>query len=135
MTVAEFDPDSIFIDEGLNVEYLEGDEELSWLNMELKTNFDYIDLVDMNLIVEEKKVEKIEKIEKIDVEPEKRKVTETRQQKIDRYLYKKKRRCWNRTKGYVIRQEFANARPRYKGRFLPVATEKFVPVSQLKKQV
>ena len=120
-----FDPDSIFIDEGLNVEYLEGDEELSWLNMELEMNFDYIDLVDMNLIVGEK--EKVEKIEKIDVEDKvvedevvvkQRKVTETRQQKIDRYLYKKKRRCWNGTKGYVIRQEFANSRARYKGRFI-----------------
>lgn len=59
------------------------------------------------------------------------KYSETRQDKIDRYLYKKKRRCWNRGQRYEIRQRFANSRPRYKGRFLPVVSKKFVPVSQL----
>ena len=111
-------------DELSSIEYLD-EEKLSWKWME----FDYIDLIDMNLIhqidsgseteiqmneIFEKEEEEI--IEVVDLD----KSVETRQQKIERYLYKRKRRCWNRKKRYEVRQSFANARPRHKGRFIPL---------------
>ena len=113
-------------DEELNIDYSEGKEELEWLNMEMEEfdnfdmdEFDYIDFVDMNLIDQTENIENTENTE--NTETEENKSGETRQQKIDRYMYKRTRRCWNSTKGYEIRSRFANSRPRHKGRFLPVA--------------
>ncbi|CAN0060753.1 unnamed protein product, partial [Scytosiphon promiscuus] len=56
-----------------------------------------------------------------------------RRQKVARYLEKKKRRRSTKACSYQSRQRVANARPRHKGRFLPLESE-FVPVAELRRR-
>lgn len=56
-----------------------------------------------------------------------------RRQKVARYLEKKKRRVWSKVAPYKSRQRVANARPRHKGRFLPVESD-FVPIVELQRR-
>ena len=45
--------------------------------------------------------------------------SESREEKIQRYLSKRKRRCWGDNQvTFKSRKKFANKRPRYKGRFV-----------------
>ncbi|CAM9879091.1 unnamed protein product [Hapterophycus canaliculatus] len=56
-----------------------------------------------------------------------------RRQKVERYLEKRKRRRWSKVSSYQSRQRVANARPRHKGRFLPLESE-FVPIAELQRR-
>ena len=56
-----------------------------------------------------------------------------RKQKVEKYLKKKKRRCYKSKILYKQRKSFAETRPRFKGRFLPIATDEFVSVKDLKR--
>lgn len=57
-----------------------------------------------------------------------------RKQKVARYLAKRRRRKWTRAScSYESRQRVANARPRHKGRFMPLASE-FVPIAELQRR-
>lgn len=56
-----------------------------------------------------------------------------RRQKVARYLEKKKRRVWSKMAPYKSRQRVANARPRHKGRFLPLESD-FVPIQELQRR-
>ena len=57
-----------------------------------------------------------------------------RKQKVAKYLEKKKRRCNKRKILYKVRKSFAETRPRFQGRFLPIATVEFVSVKEFKKK-
>lgn len=57
-----------------------------------------------------------------------------RKQKVARYLAKRRRRKWTRAScSYKSRQRVANARPRHKGRFMPLESE-FVPIAELQRR-
>lgn len=92
--------------------------------------FDELEEVDVELQIEVEDQVEFEQLELIEVQVkcELENITpwcripsknlETRKQKIDRYLYKKSRRCWGKNFSYDIRSKFAVTRPRYKGRFI-----------------
>ena len=73
-------------------------------------------------IEEEKKIEKVEDEKEI-----------IRKQKVAKYLEKKKRRCYKSKILYKERKSFAETRPRFQGRFLPIDTVEFVSVKELKR--
>lgn len=68
-----------------------------------------------------------------DVESMAERKEKLRRQKVARYLEKKKRRVWSKSAPYKSRQRVANARPRHKGRFLPLESE-FVPIAELQRR-
>jgi len=71
-----------------------------------------------------------------DIEEEKKVEDEKeiiRKQKVAKYLEKKKRRCYKSKILYKERKSFAETRPRFQGRFLPIATDEFVSVKDLKR--
>lgn len=72
-----------------------------------------------------------------DIEEEKKVEDEKeiiRKQKVAKYLEKKKRRCYKSKILYKERKSFAETRPRFQGRFLPIAAVEFVSVKELKKK-
>ena len=71
-----------------------------------------------------------------DIEEEKKVEDEKeiiRKQKVAKYLEKKKRRCYKSKILYKERKSFAETRPRFQGRFLPIAAVEFVSVKELKR--
>lgn len=88
------------------------------------TDFEILDFFrDLFEDIEEEKEEK-------NVEDDKEII---RKQKVAKYLEKKKRRCNKRKVLYKVRKSFADSRPRFQGRFLPIAAVEFVSVKELKR--
>ena len=139
MDAFEFDVEKIFEDEVTEVQFEDIDQEIhEILHQEvidvLELQFESkqeVEEYDLEVFGIEIKPEEYEVQEMIDEESKdtytmktplckiESKNSESREEKIQRYLSKRKRRCWGDDQvTFQSRKNVANKRPRYKGRFV-----------------